>query len=63
EEKRMAALEREKEKRKNHYHNKVKVKQPKRPKPIKEVTAAKKPADTRPVPKTWVGKFLRWWTT
>lgn len=64
EEKRRAALEHEKEKRKHHYLNKVKqVKQPRRTKPAKEVVTVKKPVDTRPVPKTWVGKFLRWWTT
>ena len=64
EEKRKAELEREKEKRKHHYQNKVKqVKQSKRSKPAKGIVSVKKPVDTRPVPKTWVGKFLRWWTT
>lgn len=64
EERRKAELEREKEKRKNHYHNKVKqVKQPKPSKPVKVIIAEKKPVDTRPVPKTWLGKFVRWWTT
>lgn len=64
EERRKAELEREKEKRKHHYQNKVKqVKQPKRVKPLNEQVAVKKPVDTRPVPKTWLGKFLRWWTT
>ena len=58
EEQRKAELEREKEKRKHHYQNKVKqVQQPKRAKPVKETVAAKKPADTRPVPKTLLGKF------
>lgn len=64
EEKRKADLEREKEKRKHHYQNKVKqVQQPKRVKPAKETAVVKKPVDTRPVPKSWLGKFLRWWTT
>lgn len=65
EEKRKAELEREKEKRKKHYHNKVKQvsQQPKRAKPAKDVISSKKPVDTRPVPKSWIGKFLRWWTT
>jgi hypothetical protein len=64
EERRRAEIDREKEKRKHHYQNKVKqVKQPKRSKPSKEVVTVKKTVDTRPVPKTWVGKFLRWWTT
>lgn len=64
EERRKEELEREKEKRKHHYQNKVKqVKQPKRVKPVKEQTLVKKPVDTRPAPKTLIGKFLRWWTT
>lgn len=64
EEKRKAEIEREKEKRKLHYETKVKqVKAAKRPKPVNETPAVKKPVDTRPVPKTWIGKFLRWWTT
>lgn len=65
EEKRKAETEREKEKRKQHYQTKVKqVKVAKRNvKPAKENVSTKKPADTRPAPKTWVGKFLRWWTT
>lgn len=64
EEKRKAELEREKEKRKLHYQTKVKqVKTVKRAKPVKETTAVKKTVDTRPVPKTWIGKFFRWWTT
>lgn len=65
EEKRRAALEREKEKRKRHYEEKRKsVVQTKRAKTIKEQPAApKKKVDNRPVPKTWFGKFLRWWTT
>lgn len=65
EEKRKAELEREKEKRKQHYYNKVKqvTQQPKRTKAAKEITVPKKPVDMRPVPKTWFGKFLRWWTT
>jgi hypothetical protein len=64
EERRKAEIEREKEKRKHHYQNKVKqVKQPKRVKPVTENATVKKPVDTRPVPKTWLGKFLRWWTT
>ena len=64
EEKRKADLEREKEKRKHHYQSKVKqVQQPKRVKPVKETVTIKKLVDTRPVPKTWFGKFLRWWTT
>lgn len=64
EEKRKAEIEREKEKRKHHYQNKVKqVKQPKRSKPAKATVPVKKPIDNRPIPKTWVGRFLRWWTT
>jgi hypothetical protein len=63
-ERRKAELEREKEKRKHHYQHKVKqVKQPKRSKPAKETITIKKPVDTRPKPKTLLGKFLRWWTT
>lgn len=64
EEKRQAELERDKEKRRQHYHQKVKQasQQPKRVKPVKAVEP-KKPVDTRPVPKSWIGKFLRWWTT
>jgi len=64
EEKRKAEIEREKEKRKQHYQTKVKqVKAVKRTKADKETGIAKKPIDTRPVPKTWIGKFFRWWTT
>jgi hypothetical protein len=65
EEKKRAEIEREKEKRRKHYEEKVKsVAQPKRTKPAKEQPEVKrKPVDTRQVPKTWVGKFLRWWTT
>ncbi len=64
EEKRKADLEREKEKRKHHYQNKVKqVQQTKRVKPVKETAVVKKHVDKRPVPKTWLGRFLRWWTT
>jgi len=64
EEKRRAELEREKERKKNHYESKVKQ-QAQRPKKVKatKTIAVKKPADTRPVPKTWLGKFFRWWTT
>jgi hypothetical protein len=68
EEKRKAELEREKEKRKQHYHNKVKQvnQQPaKRAKLAKETSVVSNPKsnNTRPAPKTWLGKFLRWWTT
>lgn len=64
EEKKRLAAEREKEKRKRHYEEKRKaVVQTKRMKTVKEQPAPKKPVDTRPVPKTWFGKFLRWWTT
>ena len=64
EDKRKAELEREKEKRKHHYQSKVKqVKQPKRSKDVKEKITSKKPVNTRPAPKTWIGKFFRWWTT
>jgi hypothetical protein len=64
EEQRKAELEREKEKRKLHYQAKVKqVKVAKRAKSAKETVNVKKPVDTRPVPKTWLGKFFRWWTT
>jgi nitrate reductase NapAB chaperone NapD len=65
EEKRRTEIEREKEKRRKHYEEKVKaVAQPKRVKPVKEQAEVKrKPVDTRPIPKTWFGKFLRWWTT
>lgn len=64
EEKRKAEIEREKEKRKQHYQTKVKqVKAVKRTKTDKETVIAKKPIDTRPAPKTWIGKFFRWWTT
>ncbi len=64
EEKRNADIEREKEKRKHHYQNKVKqVTQPKRTKPAKQTSTVKRPLDARPVPKSWIGRFLRWWTT
>jgi hypothetical protein len=65
EEKKRIAAEREKEKRKRHYEEKRKaVVQTKRTKPSKDQPIAQqKPVDTRPVPKTWLGKFLRWWTT
>jgi hypothetical protein len=63
EERKKAELEREKEKKKNHYQSKVKqVQRPKKDKAVKATVAIKKP-DTRPVPKTLLGKFLRWWTT
>ena len=65
EEKKRIAAEREKERRKNHYEEKRKtLAQAKRVKTVKEQPIVqKKPVDTRPVPKTWFGKFLRWWTT
>lgn len=65
EEKKRMALEREKEKRKRHYEEKRKAQvQNKRPKAVKEQPVVqKKKVDTRPAPKTWFGKFLRWWTT
>lgn len=65
EEKKRSAIELEKEKRKRHYEDKRKaVVQTKRVKAVKEQPVVqKKPIDTRPVPKTWLGKFLRWWTT
>lgn len=65
EEKRRNEIDREKEKRRKHYEEKVKgVAQSRRARPVKEQTEVKKkPVDTRPVPKTWFGKFLRWWTT
>jgi hypothetical protein len=57
-------LEREKEKRKKHYQEKMKSStQPKKAKVKVQPEGPKKPVDTRPVPKTWLGKFLRWWTT
>ena len=63
EEKRRAETEREKERRKRHYEKKRKVQvKPKQLKVVTEKVVFKK-ADTRPVPKTWFGKFLRWWTT
>lgn len=65
EEKRKQELSKEKEKRKHHYQNKVKqVKQPTRSKPAKAtMQASNKPVSSRPIPKTWLGKFVRWWTT
>lgn len=64
EERKKAALDRDKERKKNHYHNKVKqLQQPKKVKVKESAVAVKKPKDTRAVPKTWLGKFLRWWTT
>lgn len=66
EEKRKIELEREKEKRKQHYHNKVKqvTQQPvKRAKLVNKTSVRATSAKTQPVPKTWIGKFLRWWTT
>ena len=64
-EKKRMALEREKEKRKRHYEEKRKAQvQNKRPKAVKEQPVVpKKKVYNRPVPKTWFGKFLRWWTT
>ncbi len=65
EEKRLAELEREKEKRKRHYHSKVKQAQPKakRTKGTAHEAAVSTQATKHPTPKTWFGKFLRWWTT
>jgi hypothetical protein len=65
EDKKRRDIERERERRKKHYEEKVKaVAQPKRAKAAKEQPVVRKrPVDTRPVPKTWFGKFLRWWTT
>lgn len=65
EEKKRKDIEHERERRKKHYEEKVKaVAQPKRVKSAKaQPEVIKKPVDTRPVPKTWFGKFLRWWTT
>jgi hypothetical protein len=65
EEKKRKAQQLEKEKRKRHYEEKVKsVSQPRRAKPLRQQPEVRvKPVDTRPVPKTWFGKFLRWWTT
>lgn len=65
EEKKRNDIEREKEKRRKHYEEKVKsVAQPKLGKPVKEEPEVKKkPVHNKPVPKTWFGKFLRWWTT
>lgn len=65
EEKRIAELEREKERKKSHYESKVKqqTQRPKKVKTTKVAATVKKPVDTRPVPKTWLGKFFRWWTT
>jgi hypothetical protein len=65
EEKKRVEIESVRERRKKHYEEKVKaVAQPKRAKPVKDQPEVKKkPVDTRPVPKTWFGKFLRWWTT
>jgi hypothetical protein len=63
--KRQRDLEREKEKRKKHYQQKMKSvnTQPKKLKVKTQSEGSKKPIDNRPVPKTWIGKFLRWWTT
>jgi len=65
EERKRTEIEREKEKRRKHYEEKMKsVARPKRVKPVKEQPVAqKKKVDTRPVPRTWFGRFLRWWTT
>lgn len=64
EEKKKAELEREKERKKSHYQNKVKqVQKPKKDKAVKEKVITKKPVDARPAPRTWLGKFVRWWTT
>lgn len=65
EEKRKVEIERDKEKRKHHYQNKVKqITQPKRSTPSKEeIVKMKRAVETRPLPKTWIGKFFRWWTT
>lgn len=64
EERKKAELEREKERKKSHYQNKVKqVQRPRKEKTVKEAVVVKKPVDKRPAPKTWLGKFMRWWTT
>lgn len=64
EEKKRKTAELERERRKKHYEEKRKAVPPvKRAKPVKEQPVQKKRIDTRPVPKTWFGKFLRWWTT
>ncbi|MFZ2906394.1 MAG: hypothetical protein WAZ98_09340 [Cyclobacteriaceae bacterium] len=62
--KRQATIANEKEKRKKHYEERRKAAfQPKRVKPVKEQPEARTSFDKRPVPTTWFGKFLRWWTT
>jgi len=62
--KKQAAIALEKEKRKKHYEEKRKAaSQPKRVKPVIDQPDVPTTFDKRPVPKTWFGKFLRWWTT
>ncbi len=65
EEKKRAEIERERERRKKFYEAKVKsVTQPKRIKNSKaQPEVKKKPVHNKPESKTWIGKFLRWWTT
>jgi hypothetical protein len=64
EEKRKAKLEREKEKRTQYYLQRVKTGQPtKAAKMVDEPTESLSLKEEKPMPKTWLGKFLRWLNT
>jgi hypothetical protein len=64
EEKRKAKAERDKEKRTQHYLQRVKTGQPtKAVKIVSEPTETFEMKEVKPVPKTWLGKFLRWLNT
>jgi len=64
EDKRKAKLERDKEKRTQYYHQRVKSGQPtKAAKIVSEPTESFSLKEEKPLPKTWLGKFLRWLNT
>jgi hypothetical protein len=64
EEKRKAKLERDKEKRTQYYFERVKTGQPtKAMKLVSEPVESYPTQETKPEPKTWWGRFLRWLNT
>jgi len=64
EEKRKEKLEREKEKRTQYYLQRVKTGQPtKSAKIVSEPVESYHAKEVKPMPKTWLGKFLRWLNT
>ncbi len=64
EEKRKAKVERDKEKRTEYYLQRVKTGQPtKSMKIVSEPVESFSTKEMKPLPKTWLGKFLRWLNT